>query len=294
MKKKLFLINSIFNCLLIGLIPILRILVDVENIKTNAFSVFIVLYIVLLIILSFISLFEIIIIVKKLMKKEKFLDKILNFIILIFLNLIVLPYYYKKEVLKEKNNKKYLFYILYILILIAIFFSFNHVYNNSLIKLEEKNKELSEIYNNYSTIDNFVSFKFKYGFRVSKVNEYDLYVKDSDRNLVFTVFNYDINNYEEKTHEEFLNKSVNDLKGSKDEFSEFEETKTTTLEDRVITKVSYVGKTKNSSLCVYNIYLITFNSHPNNLVYITEISIKDKYNLYKEELENIVLSAKIN
>ena len=82
MKKKFFLLNSIFNSLLIGLIPIIRILVDVENIKTNAFSVFIVLYIVLLIILSFISLFEIIIIVKKIIKKEKFLDKILNFVII--------------------------------------------------------------------------------------------------------------------------------------------------------------------------------------------------------------------
>ena len=82
------------------------------------------------------------------------------------------------------------------------------------------------------------------------------------------------------------------MKSSKDKFDEYEKLKTENLPDRVVTTVSYVGKSKNSSLCVYKFSLITFNDKPNNDLEIfsntvsPEESNKIKYENFIELLKN--------
>lgn len=294
MKKYLVYFNCILTAFLLSLIPIFKILVDIENIETNLFVLFLIIYICILIVLSIFLIYIMIEIIREILKRKSIEYKIINILVLVLFNILVLPFFYKKEILNERINKKYLIYIAYIFILLLVFFITNTIYKKSLIKVNIKEKELSEVYNLYKTKDEFATFKFKYGFNIKDVNDYDLYAIDNNRNLVVSVFNYDITNYEQKTHLDFINKSVNDLKSSKEKFDEYEKLKTENLTDRVVTTVSYTGKSKNSSLCVYKFSLITFNDKPNNILYITEISIKDKYDIYKDELNEIVNSVKIN
>ena len=294
MKKILIYLNCIISAFLLSLIPVFKILVDIENIETNLFVLLLIIYICILIVLSIASIYLMVEIIKEILKRKSLGYKIINILVLVLFNILVIPFFYKKEILNERINKKYLIYVSYISILLIVFFITDNIYKKSLMKINIKEKELSEVYNLYKTKDDFATFKFKYGFIVKDVNDYDLYAIDNNRNLVVSVFNYDITNYEQKTHLDFINKSVNDLKSSKDKFEEYEKLKTENLPDRVVTTVSYVGKSKNSSLCVYKFSLITFNDKPNNILYITEISIKDKYYKYKDELKEIVDSVKIN
>ena len=285
MKKILIYLNCIISAFLLSLIPVFKILVDIENIETNLFVLLLIIYICILIVLSIASIYLMVEIIKEILKRKSLGYKIINILVLVLFNILVIPFFYKKEILNERINKKYLIYVSYIFILLIVFFITDNIYKKSLMKINIKEKELSEVYNLYKTKDDFATFKFKYGFIVKDVNDYDLYAIDN---------NYDITNYEQKTHLDFINKSVNDLKSSKDKFEEYEKLKTENLPDRVVTTVSYVGKSKNSSLCVYKFSLITFNDKPNNILYITEISIKDKYYKYKDELKEIVNSVKIN
>ena len=199
-----------------------------------------------------------------------------------------------KEKIKNigsKINMKYLFVVVpVVLILLLVIISSVFTIKND--KKEEVKKE--EVKTNiYTTKDNKVDFTFKEGFKNNEVGEYDLYAKDEKRQLIMGVFTYDLNNYEEKTGKEVLDKQVAYFLKTRNDMKLFKKEVIKEYEDKKITMVEYSGKTTDSSECVYVFSVIEFKNAPLYTVYSTNVVIKDNYEEYIKEVKDILKNAKL-
>lgn len=191
----------------------------------------------------------------------------------------------------SKINMKYLFVVVpLVLIILLIFVSL--ISGN---KEEEKKIEEQKIKNvTYLTKDNKISYTFKDTFKKQDVGEYDLYVKDNDRQLIMGVFTYDLNNYEENTAIDVLNKQIDYFLKTRNDMVKIKEIETKNYEDKVISKIEYSGKTTDSSDCIYIFSVTEFKSSPGYIIYSTNVIIKSHYNDYINEINNILESIKLN
>lgn len=202
-----------------------------------------------------------------------------------------------KEKLKSigsKINMKYLFLVLpVILILLLIIVSSIFTVNDG-GKGAKEIKEKKEIKTNtYTTKDNRVDFTFNKGFKNSEVGEYDLYVKDDKRQLIMGIFTYDLNNYEEKTGKEILDKQVAYFLKTRNDMKVFKSETTKEYADKKITMVEYSGKTTDSADCVYLFSITEFNNAPGYVIYSTNVIIKKHYEEYIKEVKDILKSSKL-
>lgn len=202
-----------------------------------------------------------------------------------------------KEKLKNigsKINMKYLFLILpIILILLLIIISSVFAINDDIKETKEPQKEEEIKTNTYTTKDNRVDFTFNEGFKNSEVGEYDLYVKDEERQLIMGVFTYDLNNYEENTGKEILDKQVEYFLKTRNDMKIFKEETTKEYDDKKIITVEYSGKTTDSADCVYLFSALEFNSAPGYIVYSTNVILKGHYEEYIKEVKDILKNAKL-
>lgn len=200
-----------------------------------------------------------------------------------------------KEKLKNiglKINMKYLFLVLpIILILLLIIVTSVFTINDDTKKTKEKKEEIKT--NIYTTKDNRVDFTFNEGFKNSEVGEYDLYVKDEKRQLIMGVFTYDLNNYEEKTGKEVLDKQVAYFLKTRNDMKIFKKETTKEYDDKKIITVEYSGKTTDSADCVYLFSAIEFNNAPGYIVYSTNVIVKKHYEEYIKEVKEILKDAKL-
>lgn len=197
-----------------------------------------------------------------------------------------------KEKLKKigsKINMKYLFVVVpAVLILLLVIVSSVFTIKND---KEEKKEEVKTSV--YTTKDNRVDFTFKEGFKKSEVGEYDLYAKDEERQLIIGIFTYDLNNYEEKTGKEVLDKQVAYFLKTRNDMKLFKKEVTKEYDDKKITMVEYSGKTTDSSECVYVFSVIEFKNASLYTVYSTNVIIKEHYEEYIKEVKDILQSAKL-
>lgn len=296
-NKTLFMVPSIFIFLLLSAFPIFKILVDIKK-KVNIYvSVGSIIYLLLLILLSISVIVEIIYLVNYLFTKTdmKLINKLLWTILLLAFNILIIPYFYMRYVSKEdKLVSKSLIYLIPIILFSFILFYGIDTYNKELNIQREERKKIEEERNEYKTKDNLTTFIFRYGYKVSEVGEYDLYVQNKAKNIIFTAFTYDTTKYEQKTADDFINKGVSDISNGKEKFDLSKEKEVIDLDDKTITTVEYLGKTKESSLCVYKISVIIFKDKPDYLVYTVEVITKNNYDLYKKELLEILKNSKKN
>lgn len=201
-----------------------------------------------------------------------------------------------KEKIKNaisKINMKYLFLILpIILILLLIIASAVFTINNSDEKKETKKEEKIKT-NIYTTKDNRVDFTFNEGFKNNDVGEYDLYAKDEKRQLIMGIFTYDLNNYEENTGKEILDKQVNYFLKTRNDMKIFKNEIIKEYEDKKITMVEYSGKTTDSAECVYLFSVIEFNNAPGYVIYSTNVIVKKHYEEYIKEVKDVLKNAKL-
>ncbi len=195
----------------------------------------------------------------------------------------------KIKTIISKINMKYLFVVIpLILILILI------VVSSMFTIKEDSEKEVEEIKTNtYTTKDNKVDFTFNEGFKQSDVGEYDLYVKDDEKQLIMGIFTYDLESYEENTAKEVLDNQTQYFLKTRNDMTLFKKELTKEYEDKKITTVEYSGKSADSSQCVYVFSVIEFNNLPNYVVYSTNVIVKEKYEQYIKEVKDIVKSAKL-
>ena len=296
-NKVLFMIPSIFLFLLLSIFPVFKILLNIKKVESVYLSVGTILYLLVLILLIIVLLIEIVYLINYLFTKLEMsiIKKLLWLFLLISFNLLIIPYFYMKYVTKEEKLLfKSLLYIIPMLLFTGVFIYGFNVYNDGLNKIKEERKRIEEERNEYKTKDGIVSFIFRHGYKVSEVGEYDLYVKNNEKNVIFTAFTYETKNYEQKTMDDFINKAIDDLKENKEKFDNLKDKEVITMDDKVITTIEYQGKTAESSLCVYKISAISYKDKPDYIVYVTEVITQNNYDLYNKELLEILKTSKLN
>ena len=300
-NKTMVFISSILTMLLVCLYPVAKILLQIKNIENLYFSFGIIFYLLIMILVGIFDIILIIYTIKYIIKND-IKKKVLWIILIIFLNIFIIPYFFMRYI---DNEEHYVFNTwLYIIPLVLYSFVFGYgtyVYNNLYNQKLEEQRIKDETKNYYSTKDNKTTFTFGYGYTQDDVGEYDLYVINKDKGIVFSVFTYNTIDYEQKTAEEYLNKGIEDIKVGKKNFIEFGKKKEIKGDNYLITTVSYEGeaevKTKNkvsTSDCIYKLSVITLDSDPNYLIYVIEVITKANYNTYKTELNDMLKSFSVN
>lgn len=148
-------------------------------------------------------------------------------------------------------------------------------------------------YKTHTTKDNKVSFSISDEFTKKDTGEYDLYATNKDKQII-GVFTYNLNEYEEKSSKQILDKQINYFKNTRKDMKLFKKESKIEMEDKIITRVEYSGKTSSSSDCVYIFSVIDFKNNNNYVVYVNEVILEDKYETNIGEMINILKSAKLN
>ncbi|MBO6195277.1 MAG: hypothetical protein J6O56_02880 [Bacilli bacterium] len=296
-NKVLFMIPSIFIFLFMSLYPIFKIMVDVKNVQNVYFSLGSIVALLIFILLCIVVFIEIIYLINYLYTKIEMnvFYKLIWTVLLIALNVLIIPYFYMRYITKEsKLVLKSIIYLLPIIVLSAVFFYGYKSYIEDINKIKAERKRIEEERNTYNTKDNVVSFTFRHGYKQENVGEYDLYVKNNQKKVIFTVYTYDTTLYEQTTPDQYIAKGISDIGKDKEKFDVFKQKDIIDKEDRVITTVEYKGKTKESSMCVYKISVISFKNKPNYLVYTVSVVTEKNYDLYIKEINEILNTSKIN
>ena len=294
-NKVLFMLPSILVFLFIALYPIFKIMVDVKNVESIYFSLLTILGLLIFIFLCIAVFVEEIYLLYCLYTKieMKIIFKILWTLALLLFNILVIPLFYMKYITKEnKIVFKTILYVVPIIIFSLVFVFGYKSYIEDITKIKAERKRIEEERNIYRTKDNIAEFTFRHGYNKEEVGEYDLYVKNNEKNIVFTSFTYDTTLYEQSTVDEFINKGISDIGANKEKFDLFKEKKVEDLEDKTITTIEYKGKTKESSMCVYRITVIAPKNKPDYFVYVVEVITEKNYDLYLKELDEIIKTSK--
>ena len=143
------------------------------------------------------------------------------------------------------------------------------------------------------TKDLKVTFSIDKKYKQEEKGEYDLYLNKNNEQIV-GVFTYNLNEYEENTSKEILDKQVNNFVSTRKNMILFKKETKTELDDKTITRVEYSGKTDKSSECIYIFSTIDFKKDTNYVVYVSEVIIKNNYEENIREMIKILESAKLN
>lgn len=295
-KKSYYTLFPALLIIFVALIPLMSILSDVVKLTSLLFFIIKILYVVILFLILIVNVVLLFILIKELIKCNDISKgkKALLIILLVLFSLIVMPYIYHKYILKDivKPNSLIIYFIA--IVFLAFVFAFGYrVYNKKIYEEIQKQKELEMKRVTYSEKNNQFSFDFKTSYKQKEVGEYDLYVKDSKRNIVFTAFTYDTSRYEQKNIEEYLLKGVSDIENSKENAKIYKEKKLTELEDRKIYEIVYEGKSEKSDPCIYRISVIQFNSNQGLIEYVVTVTLKEDYPSLEKEINEIINSVKI-
>lgn len=302
LKRTHLFLSSIVTLLLIALYPVAKILLQIKKIQNLYLSFGVIFYLLFMVILCILD-FAIVIYFIKYIVKSDIKKKPLWIILIILFNIFIIPYFYMKYIEKEKHIVfSTLLYVVPIVIYLVSFGYGLFVFNDLNIKKIEQEKIIENTRNKYSTKDNKTTFTFRYGYKQKDVGEYDLYVINENKSIVFSAFTYNVIDYEQKTAEEYLNKGIEDVKVGKINFTEYTKKEELMSGDYFITTISYEGeaeiKQKNkitTSDCIYKLSTITFPGDSDYLIFVIEVVTKANYNTYKNELTEILKSvSKIN
>lgn len=148
-------------------------------------------------------------------------------------------------------------------------------------------------YKTYTTKDNKVSFSISDEFTRKDTGEYDLYATKKDKQII-GVFTYNLNEYEEKSSKQILDKQINYFVNTREDMKLFKKENKIEMDDKIITRVEYSGKTADSSNCVYIFSVIDFKGNNNYVVYANEVILEKDYEINIGEMINILKSAKLN
>lgn len=300
LNRTVLFLSSIITMLLVALYPLAKILLQIKNIQNLYLSFGVIFYLLTMILIFLLDLIIIIYFIRYIIKNN-INNKVLWIILILVFNVFIIPYFYMRYIEKDENIIfDTILYALPLFIYVIAFGLGLFVYNDLNNQRIEKLKEIEATKNYYITKDNKTTFTFGYGYKEDEVGEYDLYVINRDKSIVFSAFTYNIIDYEQRTVDDYLNKGINDIKVDKKNFLEYSKKEEIKGNNYLITTVSYQGqaevKTKNkvtTSSCIYKLSVITFYTEPNYLVYVIEVVPKAYYDEYESELIDILKSVTI-
>lgn len=283
LNKSLVLISSLLTLLLVSIFPILNILIEVKKVESIYLSFGVILYLLILILLVLFIFFEFYYYIKYIIKSDM-KHKFIWILLIILLNIFMFPYF---NSVKINNEKKSIFNFIYIIPLLLYCFIFVYGYK---VYTDLNNERLAEIKriederNTYTTKDGHTSFTFRHGYVQKEVGEYDLYVINEEKPLVFSVFTYNTIDYEQKAPTDYLNKGVEDIKANKKDFKLFEDLKETKKEGYTLNQVKYEAESEiqtsnkiQTAKCIYILSTITYDANPDYIIYVIEVIPKAVY-----------------
>lgn len=186
----------------------------------------------------------------------------------------------------KKNKLKWLFYVIPLIIIL--------IFIIVIMCIPNKKAEPKKInYKTFVTKDNKLSFSISDEFTQKNTGEYDLYVTKKDKQII-GVFTYNLNEYEEKSSKQILDRQVSYFNKTRKDMKLFKKETKIDMEDKVITRVEYSGKTSDSSNCVYIFSVIDFKNNNNYVAYINEVILESQYETNIGEMINVLKSAKLN
>ena len=300
LNKSLVLISSLLTMLLISVFPVLNIFINVKETQNIYLSFGAIIYLLLFILLCLFIIFQFYYYIKFILQSD-LKNKFLWILLIIILNIFIFPYFNSVKIHNEKKSIFNLIYIIPLLFYIFIFIYGYKVYtdlNNA--KLAEI-KRIEEERNTYTTKDNRVSFTFRHGYQQKEVGEYDLYVINEEKPLVFSVFTYNTIDYVQKLPTDYLNKGVEDIKQNKKNFKLVEDLKEIKKDGYTINQVKYEAESEiqtstkiSTSICIYTLSTITFDSNPDYIIYIIEVIPKSVYEDVSKDASEILDTIHLN
>ena len=301
-NRTLLFLSSILSLLLVALYPVAKILLQIRKIQNIYLSFGVIFYLLIMILVFILDIVLVIYYIRYVIKSDV-KHKALWVILILLLNIFIIPHFYMKYVSKEKHLAfNTWLYLIPIVLYLFIFGYGTYVYNDLYNQKLEEEKIIAETKNYYTTKDTKTTFTFGYGYNKEDVNDdYDLYVINRDKSISFSAFTYNTIDYEQRTPDEYLTKTIENLKVDKKNFLEYSKKKEIKEEGYLITTISYEGeaevKTKNkvtTAHCVYIVSTITFESDPNYLITVVEKVPIAYYDQYKTELMDMLKSVSVN
>ena len=301
-SKTLLFLSSIVSLLLMALYPVAKILLQIKKMQNLYLSFGVIFYLLIMILVIIFDIVLVIYYIRYVVKSD-IKHKVLWVILILLFNIFIIPYFYMKHISKEKHLAfNTWLYIIPILLYLFIFGYGTYVYNDLYKQKLEEEKIIAETKNYYTTKDTKTTFTFGYGYTKEEVNDdYDLYVINRDKSISLSVFTYNTIDYEQKTVDEYLNKTIENIKVDKKNFLEYSKKKEIKGEGYLITTIEYEGeaevKSKNkvtTAHCVYKVSVITFDGDSNYLITVVEKVPIAYYDQYKTELVDILKSVSVN
>lgn len=190
-----------------------------------------------------------------------------------------------------KFNKKVLcIIVLSIVVILLVLVLFLSLFSKEDDKKGEE-VEVKEV--TYLNSDNRLVLTVSEDFKKKDVSNYDLYITKNDKQIA-GFFTYNLNEYEENSSKEILDKQISYFTNSRKDFNLFKKEQVIELDDKTITKVEYSGTNNDSSDCVYVFAVIDFKSDSNYVVYANEVILHSEYEKNITEMLNILKNAKLN
>ena len=302
LNRTLVILLSLLIGLFASVYPVFIILINIKKIENIYLSFGVIAYLLISILLVIALLFEMIYVIRFIIKNEKGIMKLVWILFILLFNIFIIPIYYIRKI--DKNYKGIIIdSVLYILSLLFYAFILLYglkTYKNLNDEIIARQKAIEAERNVYTTKDGVVNFTFRHGYKQKEVGEYDLYVINLDKNIVFTTFTYDTTLYEQKTPDEYIKRGIEDLKKGKEDFEEYKKQEVIELNDSKITTIEYSGKSEIKTkekiiktICIYKVSVIKFNNKPDYLVYVVEVVPKAEYKNMSNELVEILKTGSL-
>lgn len=298
-KSYMFIMPSILVMLLMSILPLMFGMIYVDKVK-KGFEYLTLGLTIVVVFLVVVTLIQTVYCILNVYKNEKFShnDKLKWYLLLFFLNIIIMPYYYLKHIKEVTNYKKksiiyFIIVLLFGIVSVGTSIYSTILYNNHIEKQKEIERQKNEIRNIIPSNDNKFEASFKIGFKKSTVSDYDLYVKDSERNIITGMFFYDITNFAEKTNDAVLDKQAEYIKNTRKNVKVYKEKSVRTHNNKTISTIELSGKLDDTSECIYKLSTISFEGNKTNIIYVVQVLIKKDYSKYNDELIEIVDSINL-
>ena len=202
--------------------------------------------------------------------------------ILVFLILLEMILYMIHAIKNKdlENNGLWVAFIYLFNVFIIPYYHLKHVIKDENVKLKTK------VYVGMMILACFIG-----AFLLTEVGEYDLYLKDTKRQINMGVFTYSLSEYQ-TTPEEILKEQVDFILETREQAEVISEETKNLIDGKTITTKTLTG-TKNNSKCNYQLSVITTTNNEDYAVFIIQVTLEEDYENYKEELMKILYDTKI-
>ena len=186
-------------------------------------------------------------------------------------------------------NKKWL----YVVVLSAILVPLIIIFVLSVTDTSKKQEEVKMNDASYTTTDGRVTVTAKEDFKQKNVSNYDLYLTKNDKQVI-GFFTYALNEYEENSSKEILDKQIEYFASTRKDLKLFKKENAIDMDDKTITKVEYIGTNTDSTECIYVFAVVDFKADTNYVLYSNSVILHKDYEKNISEMIDILKNVKLN